>query len=538
MTDNNDIPTDGWSSVTTREADVVRRRGPRKRVLCLTVAYHTDLGRIGHRAVVGSLGSAGEVPLSRLSPAFGPPGGLPSRSRPIGDPFVSRRPVVLVGAPGRGVSLRRSPDAMPVSIDGRAVADERLIDSEAIDRGAVIELARRVVLVLHRADPSPQPGPDLGLIGQSDSLARLRAEVLMVASHDVPVLICGETGSGKELVAHAIHESSARHDSPWVPVNVAAIPTTTAVSQLFGHVRGAFTGATGDHPGYFGRAHRGTLFLDEVGDLPTDLQPTLLRALESGEIQPVGARSPKRVDARIVSATDADLGQAVQDGRFRLPLLQRLSGFRLEVPPLRARREDIGLLLAHFLRSELVERGDAALLATPVSEPDPWLPAPLIARLVAHDWPGNVRQLRNVARWISVCGSGMPHVLFEPGDALEVLLEEPNRGGARGDAAPGAAEASPPIRPQDMDEAGVVAALRANQWQPGAAAKQLGISRTTMYALMDQFPRIRKAGELGAADIEAAAAASGGNVKAMAEQLEVSRPGLRRRMKELGLGRS
>jgi DNA-binding NtrC family response regulator len=198
------------------------------------------------------------------------------------------------------------------------------------------------------------------------------------------VIITGESGVGKEVVARAIHDLSSRAGRPYVTFNCAATPRELFEGQLFGHRKGAFTGATSDQPGTIRAADGGTLFLDEIGELPLDMQPKLLRFLENGEVSPLGERRPVTVDVRVVAATHRDLEALVRQGRFREDLYFRLQVIPLRVPPLRERREDIPALARHFLR-ELGPKGRAPVLA-----PD------ALAVLTAHDWPGNVRELRNV----------------------------------------------------------------------------------------------------------------------------------------------
>ena len=515
------------SAATTRRAQPARKRTPQRRVLGLTIALHPDPRRIGDVARLAVQGGKG-VHISRLEPAFTDP--ITQRSANLGDPFLSRRPITLTPTRGGAVRVDREPDRMEVSIDGvpvQATSAGTVVSSDQIDAGAVIELSDRIVLILHRTAAAPSgPEQKLGLIGESEAIRRLRAEIALVCPHDVPTLIRGESGTGKELVARAIAEGGRRGDFPLVSVNMGAISPSTAVSQLFGHVRGAFTGAATDHPGYFGRANRGTVFLDEIGEASAELQVMLLRALETGEIQPVGARQPRRVDVRVLAATDADLEQAARDGRFRAPLLHRLSGFQVDVPPLRERREDIGRLLVHFMREQLGGALDAHQ-----DDETPWLPSALGVRLCRYAWPGNVRQLRNVARRLAIEAGAGP-IPEELGALDRLLAEEP-------ETAPSSAlepsGADSPRRPADIDEDALIRVLKENRWRLGATAKALGIARSSLYLLIDQCPRIRKAGDLGADEIERASEDCGGNVDAMADALEVSRPGLLRRMKQLGL---
>jgi DNA-binding NtrC family response regulator len=227
-----------------------------------------------------------------------------------------------------------------------------------------------------------------GFVGQSGLLRKIVDDVRRVANFGgVNVLITGESGTGKELVARAIHAASARRDAPFIPINCGAVPADLAESMFFGHVRGAFTGATGDRKGYFELADGGTLFLDEIGDMPPALQAKLLRVLEDNRVMAVGGTRERRVDVRVVAATNADLRRRVSEGAFRQDLYFRLAQFCVEVPPLRERPEDIPLLSAHFVRLFAEEMG--------FDPPPPIEPAAAKA-LAAHPFPGNVRELKNV----------------------------------------------------------------------------------------------------------------------------------------------
>ncbi len=223
------------------------------------------------------------------------------------------------------------------------------------------------------------------LLGESPAIQRLRDLIGRVAASDVTVLVTGESGSGKELVAQALHGASERRRNPFVAVNCAAMPETLLEAELFGHVKGAFTGAEQARPGLFSQAERGTLFLDEIGDLPLALQPKVLRALQERRVRPVGSDEERPVDVRLIAATHRDLEEAVAGGTFREDLLYRLKVIELEVPPLRARGNDVLLLAQHFLL-EAARRHKKALdsIAVPAAE-----------KLLAYDWNGNVRELAN-----------------------------------------------------------------------------------------------------------------------------------------------
>jgi two-component system nitrogen regulation response regulator GlnG len=266
----------------------------------------------------------------------------------------------------------------------------------------------------------------------------------------------------------------------------------------------------------------------------------LLRALESGEIQPVGG-SPRRVDVRLVAATDARLEDGVAAGRFRAPLLHRLGGYQIHLAPLRRRREDLGLLLLHFLRQELDALGEPERL---LPCPRPWMPAPLVAYLADYDWPGNVRQLRNVARQIVIAGrdAGEEGMWLQVESALRERVTPP--AGPDTDSHPGAVPAVPKRAsrksyrsPEDVGEEEMLAALRGHRWRLGPAAEQLGISRPSLYAKIEKSDKLRKAVDLSRQEIEACFARCGGDLDGMAERLEVSKRGLQLRMTQLGLNR-
>jgi two-component system nitrogen regulation response regulator GlnG len=441
--------------------------------------------------------------------------------------------------------------SLAANVAGNVSGNNEPVDSEAsfsaaeVERGVVLLLAGHVALLLHRFRPVfPESLPRYGLVGLSDSLLDLCRQIARVADLDVPVLLRGASGTGKELVAAALHRASSRRDRPFLALNMGALPASLAAAELFGAARGAFTGAEHVRRGYFRRAHGGTLFLDEIGETPQEVQPLLLRALESGEIQPLGSEEPARVDVRVLAATDADLEQAIAAGRFRAPLLHRLGGYAIRLPALRERRDDIGRLFFHFLREELAVLGEERRLTDPGPDAQPWPPAAWIARLAAASWPGNVRQLRNVARSLAIDSRGAVEGAAEvrlPSEIEDLLRED------RSPAEPGlpVAPADAPARertiravfrsPQDVSEEELLAALAANRWQPRATARQLGISRPSLYFLLDTFPSTRKAMDLSREEIAEAGARCGGLPREMAALLHVSEAGIRRRMKQLGL---
>jgi two-component system response regulator GlrR len=238
------------------------------------------------------------------------------------------------------------------------------------------------------APPSPRTWRRKGdmILGQSPAIRELLATLDRVAPAEAPVLIGGESGTGKELVARALHFSGPRADAPFVVINCAAIPEALFESELFGHMRGAFTGAVATRPGVFEAANRGTLFLDELGEMPLSLQPKLLRVLETGEVTRLGSNEVRHTKFRLVAATNRRLDEEVRAGRFREDLFYRVRVFSLNIPPLRDRPEDVPPLVSHYL-AELSARDH---------RPTPVISKPALEKLLQHRWPGNVRELVNV----------------------------------------------------------------------------------------------------------------------------------------------
>ena len=365
------------------------------------------------------------------------------------------------------------------ALAGAAMRTSRLIEALS-DSAERLDLVTRDLM----RDAQLRRGGDL--IGTSQGMQRLRQEIEVVARSDLAVLITGETGVGKELVARAVHAASARRERPLLYVNCAALPESVAESELFGHVRGAFTGAAADRPGKFEVAHGGTLFLDEIGELPLTLQPVLLRALQDGEIQRVGADRPFHVDVRVIAATNRDLAREVSEGRFRADLYHRLNVYPLDVLPLRERRGDIPLLAGFFC--DLVRRrvGLGPVRLSPEAR----------ELLVHYDWPGNVRELEIVlSRTALRAGAGVPR--GEPVVLTAALLGPEFGAHAEGDAPPPAATS-----------AGAAPAL-------------------TLRAAMEAYQR-----EL----VRRAVARAGGNWAAAARELGLHRGNLHRLAQRLGLG--
>jgi DNA-binding NtrC family response regulator len=308
-----------------------------------------------------------------------------------------------------------------------------------------------------------EAGTEGRLVGSSGPMRDLAETLRRVAPTGAGVLIVGENGSGKELVARALHATGPRSGRPLVIVNCAAVPATLFESELFGHARGAFTGATEARRGKFQLADGGTLFLDEIGEVPLDLQPKMLRAIESGEVERVGGRGAERVDVRVIAATNRDLEAEVRAGRFRRDLYYRLLVVPIKVPPLRDRRDDIPELAALFLA--------AACRRHHVREKR--LGAGALGALLAHSWPGNVRELRNAMERVSILAPG------EDIAANDLAFLAPGAG-SDGEPAPrGPFDLAAEM--ESHERALVMAVLERSGWRMTRAARELGLERSHLY---------------------------------------------------------
>jgi two-component system response regulator AtoC len=336
------------------------------------------------------------------------------------------------------------------------------------------ERLRREVETL-RSSLGVDPVRDL-MIFESRAMRDLLELAGRVAQHDTTVLITGESGTGKEVLARAIHRLSPRTERSFTAINCAAIPGQLLESELFGHTKGAFTGAVADRMGLFEVAHEGTLLLDEIGDLPLDLQAKLLRVLEEGEIRRVGGRDAKRVDVRVIAATAKPLEQAVEQGEFRADLFYRLNVVRLHLPPLRERPEDVPALLTHFARQAATRMGRAVSL-TPGA----------LASLTHHTWPGNVRELRNAVERAVVLGAGGPLDIKDFG--LGNGNGHGNGNGApapNGDASNGTLVLKTQV--EEIERRAIQKALQVSGGNRRQAASLLGISLRTLFYKMRRLP--------------------------------------------------
>ncbi len=312
-----------------------------------------------------------------------------------------------------------------------------------------------------------------GLVGSSPLIRKILAEIKRLHPFsNTNVLITGESGTGKELVARAIHHGSARAAAPFIPVNCVAIPAELAESAFFGHMRGSFTGATSDRKGYFDLADGGTLFLDEIGDMPAALQAKLLRVLEDGEITPVGAAKPKRINVRVVAATNVNLPEKIASGAFRQDLYFRLGRYTVETPPLRRHPQDIPLLADHFLRFFAAEMGLTPPLLTPEAQ----------ALLQGYSFPGNVRELKNIIERALIESAGKPiqpaHIRLQP-----ALVRSENSPAAALHARQTTA-APLPFNLEEAEQELIQRAIQETKGNIAEAARLLGVNRSRIYRRM------------------------------------------------------
>jgi DNA-binding NtrC family response regulator len=307
------------------------------------------------------------------------------------------------------------------------------------------------------------------IVHSGEAMRRVMAQVDRVAASEARVCILGETGTGKELIARALHDRSPRRDGPFVTLNCAAVPAELIESELFGHEKGSFTGAAARHLGKFEQAHKGTLFLDEIGDMPVLMQAKLLRVLEGGQVERVGGDKPITVDVRVVVATHRNLDELVKKGQFRQDLYHRIYVFPLRLPALRERREDIPALVTHF--------------AGQISDQNGWKPKPFlpdsIQELERYSWPGNVRELRNVVERLLLLAE-------DAVDAAAVRLALP-QGAAVADGRPAPGAGTLAERTDGFEREVILGELKRHQFRMTDTAKSLGLERSHLYKKCQQL---------------------------------------------------
>jgi transcriptional regulator with PAS, ATPase and Fis domain len=428
----------------------------------LTVVYPAELR--GTRVAFG-----GETPTSV---------GREGEGMTVAHATVSRRHLELVwDGQARTHRARDLESRNGSSVDGVRLGCGEL---RALDDGAVVRIGD-VLAVYERARDEDAPEVAAGIPGEAQAVRELRARIAAAARDRAPALLVGETGSGKEWVARALHHASGR-SGPFVAVNCAALSATLVESELFGHVKGAFTGAGDARPGYLRAAHGGTILLDEIGDLPAALQPKLLRVIQEREVQPVGSVQPVRVNVRVVAATHVDLARAAEEGRFRPDLYARLSLWEVTVPPLRARRVDLLDWLARLHRRWLDEEPRAAA-GPPLLSPD------AAEAVLVHAWPHNLRGLDRLLRELGARGGGERRVELED---LPAWVRAKT-----GAPVSASAVVEPPRTPmprRSLDAAAFTAAYAELGGSVSALARRFGCDRRQIYRWIEACG-LRDAGE-------------------------------------------
>lgn len=473
-------------------------------VPCLGVVWHPDFSRIGDIAFLNT----GENAVSELSRALPLFKNINNGTEcPLADQRISRK-AVMVKYLGRSGFLITPPQSkMLVMVNGRLISEPTTVMLSDLGSDVILTLANSVILSIFMGSATPSNAPlKAGLLGVSAQIQQTWQVIERAGPTDLPVLIKGETGTGKELAAQALHLASGRASEAMVSLNMATLSSELGAADLFGASRGAFTGATRDRMGLFEQATCSSIFLDEIGDAPASIQAMLLRILETGEYRRVGETKLRKTSARVIAATD----RALVAKDFSQPLLRRLENIVLTMAPLRERRVDIGLMIIHFLSQQ------GNLARTPYM-------APWIGSLALYSWPGNVRELRNVVQQMAI--DQVPEVLktpMEPEDKVVRLAIAKPKAEYR--------------TKESVTEVEILEALDDNDWSIKDAAAALNISRTILYELMDQAPTIRRVDDLSAEEIKSVIDSTPTGLKDWAKILRVSKEALRRRIKQLGFG--
>jgi DNA-binding NtrC family response regulator len=500
-----------------------------RQMVFLEIAFHSDLGRIGERfelGAPGTLGSAGLL-LGREEPQFTMERG--GRARSLQDPCLSRRQARILWQHEQGrFQVEATPEARRPLRLFHADGQEMGVAPGLVPPGGYLAIGDRVLL---RLDVGPdEPDEMFQMRGRSPAMALLRRRVQAVAEFSDPVLIQGETGTGKELVARALHLASRRRGNPFVALNCAALPEALLESELFGHSKGAFSGAVQAKRGLFATATGGTLFLDEIGELPQSTQAKLLRVLETRRVRPLGAQQEESLDVRVVAATHRDLREDVESGAFRADLFGRIESPQVLVPPLRERPCDLPLLFATLMERRAAEHARTLGLArehTPLgllwqgaTIHAPPIPMGHFLWMLGHDWPRNVRELDKFAAELAVAlvqGTTLP--LWPTREPLS-LARPPL-------AVPRSTRRDPAPRGE------IERALEEHQFNQTRAARGLGVPYATLDRWMRELGIVRPR-DIGHEQLREALRRNGGDLEQTSRELKLSVRGLQGRMKELG----
>jgi two-component system nitrogen regulation response regulator GlnG len=491
-------------------------------VPALTILWHPELDRVGEVAPLTGLRETASADLGRYEPTFFVPGSNVGRAI---DHETMNHSAVRIALTRGGLELRPGATKKKIELNGGAFEGARELSQADLRQGVIVTIGSGFAFCLHTVQYPMIRSQHLGLLGASDAIEEVRRAIARVPNDETLVLLRGETGTGKGLAAKALHDASDRSKGPFEPVNMGAINSTLADSALFGHERGAFTGATAAQPGHFRAAHGGTLFLDEVGFIPHEVQPKLLRVIADHMVQSLGSTRARKVDVRIIAATDLVLEKAVNDGRFISSLYGRLTnGVTINLPPLRERREDIGLLLVKLLSERFGSAAEVQRIHSSSEYGQPWLSSTTIASIALSALPGNVRDLEGLAKNLRTCivpGSRDTHTVVR--ERLAVLAE----------LARPLTSAAPPMgkkAPRDL-----LAALEAAGWKRRQAMKVLNISKQTLWRALQKRPELARLLDLSPRDLARGLEACAGDVARLAREVDVPEALLARRL--IGLGR-
>lgn len=484
-------------------------------VPALTILWHPDLARVGETAPLPGVLTGAPAVLTRDLPLFAPPGS--TRATSVQHRSISRDPVIIISRSGSYLTVESGPGAVTlaggVEIGGRPLRANSPLSAEDLRAGIVIT-AGWCVFCLHTVVVPLTRSPTLGLLGVGDGIEAVRRQITTVAPLAGTVLVRGESGSGKELVARALHDNGPRRARPFVPVNMSAVLPARAGADLFGYEKGAYTGAAAGAPGYFRAADGGTLFLDEIGKTHPEVQPMLLRVLEDHLVHPLGTARPRPVDVRLIAATDARLEQAVSTGAFDAALYNRLAGgLTISLPPLRERREDVGVLFLHCLHGALGLQGLHRLAEEP-RQREEWLPARAVAAICSHRLPGNVRNLQGLAANIPLKDRAFKYVV----EALKDF------GNPQSGVSPRATKVS------GMTVAQIVDALDRAGWNMSQTARDLGVEPSTVLRRLRKHAPVYELAKLSATELENRLAAAGGDAAALSQKLGIPEDLLARRL--------
>ncbi|MFZ6731158.1 sigma 54-interacting transcriptional regulator [Undibacterium sp. Ji42W] len=484
-------------------------------LLGLSIIWHPDSQRIGEQFMVSN--PDGLVEINRFLPLFRHPG---KDGLPLGYGGISRDPVRISRDAGDNILITPPASRMVVELNGAEINAPVALSREQIEAGVILGLGRAIVICLHWMRCLPKHNPALGFIGVGSAAIVARDQIRQVAGTELPVLLLGETGTGKEIAARAIHAYSKRANAELVSVNMAALNESLAAADLFGAVKGAYTGAQNARKGLFAEAEGATLFLDEIGNTPGSIQPMLLRVLESGDYRPLGAQQDQKSSARLIAATDQDL---YSEG-FNQALLRRLESFIIHLPPLRARREDIGVLLLHLLSTSKLS-----------NEIGTSLPVALVSEFANYDWPGNIRQLSHVLRraLLALQLGEVPQLASlvktthqAPSSVAQASISTDSKFPQ---------PATPRKKLAELSDEDVLHAMENNDWYIQGAAQELGVSRPSMYKLLDNHRQIRRAEQIPIEEIRQSLETSAGDVEACAALLKTPSEALRRYLKVVGV---